>query len=139
MGKRKPSPTAEDIRRMVDAFNDKDKTGQLITSQDKFDRIYNNYFKANPIILKDQSIRLRVAEGVNDKRAERGLERWPISVRVTKEKRPKFRITGKIKGRTVFLRAETVKIKGKSYTRYRDAKGRFGKIKAGSVKKIEIS
>lgn len=120
MAKRLPSPTDEDAIRIAEALNRLDVENKIQDGK-SFTEAYEDYFEGEGQIIRNRGLRNKVFNEMQDIKPE--LEGRPQEV--PRKRRQQFPFPKKTKGRVVFTRRSTFKLKGKTVTRFRDKLGRF--------------
>ena len=127
MVKRRPSPTDEDIERIAETIDSLDFNDQ-INDRESFDKFYDDYLEESDELRDNKKVKTKVFDTLKNFHPDRidGITGIPIKL---KEEIAKeiglFRIPRKQKGKIVFARKDSFKVKNKVRVVFRDKHGKF--------------
>ena len=136
----------EDMDRLAEnLFN---KFGDKITDRSSFSQLYDAYMEGEDTAdeLKPKAFKAYVKFLARGKKRLTEVRKLKTKEVVTetfiKDKQFRrevyeFKVVGKVKGRIVFSRPSSFKIKGKVVTRFIDRKGRFVSVKKAELEKAK--
>lgn len=145
MSKKRPQDYTDDLNRIAETLRNTDAEHQ-IKDKNSFNEAWLDYFEGNTeglggdMELRDRCFKIYATE-YEDRllttsfeglpRRQVGVFRREIREFPQRPEKPKkeFNVPTKEKGRVVYARRETVKVRGKEQVRFRDRFGRFAKVK----------
>lgn len=144
--RKRPSPTLAEIEDTIEPAISNNFPGVDLTNKEDFDKAWNNYFQDKELIQSSVKTMntaydvhlFRQAGGKDLEKDRRTLAKETVSTPERYIRRGSQRVdlpgvdtpfsySGIRKGKRVIAKRDKVIIKGKTYTRFRDKKGRFVK------------